>query len=98
MQARLNKTVSAEEIRKALMRFYASSEFIIVRDSMPRIKDVAGSNYAHLGVACDEDSVAVFVVIDNLVKGAAGGALQWMNRKLGFAENAGLTTPATAWI
>jgi N-acetyl-gamma-glutamyl-phosphate reductase len=98
MQARLNKTVSAEEIRKALMRFYASSEFIIVRDSMPRIKDVAGSNYAHLGVACDEDSVAVFVVIDNLVKGAAGGALQWMNRKLGFAENAGLTAPATAWI
>jgi N-acetyl-gamma-glutamyl-phosphate reductase common form len=98
MQARLKKTVSEEEIRKALTRFYESSEFVIVRDSTPRIKDVAGSNYAHLGVACDEDSVAVFVVIDNLVKGAAGGALQWMNRKLGFAENAGLTAPAAAWI
>ncbi len=37
------------------------------------------------------------VVEDNLVKGAAGGAVQWLNRKLGFAESAGLTAPAMGW-
>ena len=36
-------------------------------------------------------------VIDNLVKGAAGGAIQWMNRMLGIDETAGLTSPAPGW-
>jgi N-acetyl-gamma-glutamyl-phosphate reductase len=36
-------------------------------------------------------------VLDNLNKGAAGGAVQWMNRLLGIAETAGLTTPAAGW-
>jgi N-acetyl-gamma-glutamyl-phosphate reductase len=64
---------------------------------MPRVKDVAGSNYCHIGVTVDADTLAVMVVVDNLVKGAAGGALQWLNRKLGFAENMGLTAPAAGW-
>ena len=38
------------------------------------------------------------VVIDNLVKGAAGGAMQWMNRLLGFDEAAGLNAAGPAWI
>jgi N-acetyl-gamma-glutamyl-phosphate reductase len=36
-------------------------------------------------------------VLDNLVKGAAGGALQWMNRLLGFDETEGLAAPAPGW-
>jgi N-acetyl-gamma-glutamyl-phosphate reductase len=36
-------------------------------------------------------------VLDNLVKGAAGGAIQWMNRLLGLDETAGLTAPAPGW-
>jgi len=36
-------------------------------------------------------------VIDNLVKGAAGGAMQWLNRLFGFDETTGLTAPATGW-
>jgi N-acetyl-gamma-glutamylphosphate reductase len=36
-------------------------------------------------------------VIDNLNKGAAGGAVQWMNRLLGFTETAGLSAPAAGW-
>jgi N-acetyl-gamma-glutamyl-phosphate reductase len=36
-------------------------------------------------------------VLDNLTKGAAGGAVQWMNRMFGLPENAGLTTPAPGW-
>jgi N-acetyl-gamma-glutamylphosphate reductase len=36
-------------------------------------------------------------VLDNLNKGAAGGALQWMNRLLGLAETTGLTAAAPGW-
>ncbi len=89
--------LSADEIRSQFADFYNHNEFVTVVEGQPRLKDVTGSNYAHIGVAADDGTVAVFVVIDNLIKGAAGGAVQWMNRKLGFAETAGLTASATGW-
>ena len=58
------------------------------------MKDVVGSNYAHLSAVSDGRTVAVMSVVDNLNKGAAGGAVQWMNRLLGLPETAGLTAPA----
>jgi N-acetyl-gamma-glutamyl-phosphate reductase len=97
LQARLASRQNADALRDAFAGFYADSEFVTVRDGMPRIKDVIGSNYCHIGVATDGDCVAVFVVIDNLCKGAAGGAVQWMNRLLGLPEATGLTAPALAW-
>jgi N-acetyl-gamma-glutamyl-phosphate reductase len=42
-------------------------------------------------------SIAVLSVLDNLNKGAAGGAVQWMNRLLGFDETCGLTAAAPGW-
>jgi N-acetyl-gamma-glutamyl-phosphate reductase len=98
VQAQLTDNQSADDIRNALYEFYAGCEFISVQDGTPKIKNIVGSNYCHIGVAAEEGSVAIFVVIDNLVKGAAGGAVQWMNRKLGFDETVGLTAPALAWI
>jgi N-acetyl-gamma-glutamyl-phosphate reductase len=68
-----------------------------VLDEAPRMKDVVASNYAHLSAATDGRTIAVMSVLDNLVKGAAGGALQWMNRLLGFDEMDGLTAPAPGW-
>lgn len=97
MQAQLRVPAAEQEIRQAIREFYSTSPFVIVRDTMPRIKDVVGSNYCHIGIASNEGSVAIFVVIDNLVKGAAGGAVQWMNRKLGLAETSGLLAPAISW-
>ena len=61
------------------------------------MKDVVASNYAHLSAVADGHTIVVMSVIDNLVKGAAGGALQWMNRLLGFDETDGLTAPAPGW-
>ena len=69
-----------------------------VRDGTPRIKDVAGSNYAALGVATDDDTAVIVCVIDNLLKGAAGGALQWLNRLLGLPEQQGLEASAMGWL
>ena len=91
-----DETVTFAELN-ARADFYADAPFVVVVDGTPRIKDVVGSNYAHIGVATDDGTVAVFVVIDNLVKGAAGGAIQWMNRQLGLEETTGLTGPALAW-
>ena len=97
VQATLTQSKSTDELRDAFATFYAGQPFVAVHDGTPRIKNVVGSNYAHIGIASDADTMAVFVVIDNLVKGAAGGAVQWMNRQLGFDETMGLTAPAVAW-
>ena len=84
---------------KAMIQdFYQQAQFVRLVDGMPRIKDVTGSNYAHLGVAASGRNVAVMVAIDNLIKGASGGAIQWMNRKLGLPEETGLVLPGPAWI
>jgi N-acetyl-gamma-glutamyl-phosphate reductase len=98
LQARLKMPLHAGELHAMLEDFYAKAPFVSVVAGTPRLKDVVGSNYAQLGVACDGESVAVFSVIDNLLKGAAGGAVQWLNRLLGWPETTGLTAPGTGWI
>lgn len=97
MQAGLKQSVSAERIREVFADTYAEAPFVHVIDGPPRLKDVVGGNHAHIGVTVDRGSVAVFVVLDNLVKGAAGGAVQWMNRLYGLEETAGLTAAGPAW-
>ena len=97
VQAQLKTPQDAATLVKAFQDFYAHSPFVQVSGAAPRIKDVAGSNYARLSVATNGRSVAVMSVIDNLNKGAAGGAVQWMNRLQGLPETAGLTAPAAGW-
>jgi len=98
LQAELVKDITAEQLKEQLRQFYAGKPFVEVVDGMPRIKDVAGSNYAHIGVAVEGSAIAVFIAIDNLLKGAAGGCVQWMNIKLGLNETAGLHAPGPGWI
>ncbi|MGA1576656.1 MAG: N-acetyl-gamma-glutamyl-phosphate reductase [Steroidobacteraceae bacterium] len=97
VQARLRQPIDATALRNQLRDFYAGSAFVGVMEGCPRLKDVVASNYARLGVASDGRNLVVTSVIDNLVKGAAGGGLQWLNRLLGFEETAGLTAPAAGW-
>ncbi len=92
-----NGTLDSAELLAALRKFYANSPFVRVLDAPPRVKDVVASNYAHLYGTTNGRTVAVMCVIDNLDKGAAGGAVQWMNRLLGLPETAGLTAPAAGW-
>ena len=98
IQARLAKAATADEVRKALADFYAGSPFMDVLTDPPRLQDVVGTNRASLSVAADGDHLVVFSTLDNLVKGAAGGAIQWMNRLLGFPETAGLRVPGVGWL
>lgn len=98
VQAELAKTgATTAELVEALKGFYAHSPFVSVSATAPRVKDVVGSNYARLSITTDGNTVAVMSVVDNLNKGAAGGAMQWMNRLLGLPETAGLTAPAAGW-
>ena len=97
VQAKLKKRLDTAAAVEALRTFYAGRQFVRVLNEPPRMKDVVASNYAHLSAVADGNTVVVMSVIDNLVKGAAGGALQWMNRLLGFEETDGLTAPAPGW-
>jgi N-acetyl-gamma-glutamyl-phosphate reductase len=97
VQAALTAGASADDIRHEFDRQYADCEFVRVIDGTPRLKNVVASNYAHLGIAIHNDSVVVMCAIDNLVKGAAGGAIQWMNRLWSLPETSGLLTPSPAW-
>jgi len=102
VQAQLSDSViksgaTTADLLAKLQQFYANAPFVSVSASAPRVKDVVASNYARLSLASDGKTVAVMSVLDNLDKGAAGGAVQWMNRLLGLPETAGLTAPAAGW-
>jgi N-acetyl-gamma-glutamyl-phosphate reductase len=97
VQAVLKKPLSSAEAVAALRAYYQNCPFVRVSDSAPRVKDVATSNYSHLSAVTNGNSIAVMSVLDNLNKGAAGGAVQWMNRLLGYEETVGLLAPAPGW-
>ncbi len=89
---------SAAEIVAELANFYAGSPFVAVAGTPPALTDVVGTNRARLGVACSGESIALTVAIDNLVKGAAGGAVQWLNRIYGCDAATGLVAASLGWF
>jgi N-acetyl-gamma-glutamyl-phosphate reductase len=97
VQGTLKSALDTAAVIAELRDFYKSSPFVRVTGSAPRVKDIVASNYAHLSAAANGRTVAVMCVVDNLNKGAAGGAVQWMNRLFGLPESEGLTAPAPGW-
>lgn len=97
LQARTRTSVRESDLREVFESAYENSPFVEIVVGTPRLKNVVASNMCHIGVASDGDSVVVMGAIDNLVKGAAGGAVQWMNRVWGLPETTGLTSPAPGW-
>lgn len=86
---------STTELYDLYTRVYADDPFIRIRPlgTFPSTKEVQGSNYCDIGISYDERTkrITVVSVIDNLVKGASGQAVQNMNVLFGFPEGAGLT-------
>jgi N-acetyl-gamma-glutamyl-phosphate reductase len=97
VQAVLKQPLDSAAVLTKLREYYARAPFVRVLDSAPRLKEIVASNYAHISAAANGRTVAVMSVADNLNKGAAGGAVQWMNRLFGLPETAGLTAPAPGW-
>jgi N-acetyl-gamma-glutamyl-phosphate reductase common form len=97
VQASLKKPLSSDQALEVLASQYRNCPFVRVGEAAPRVKDVVASNYAHLSAVTNGSSIAVMAVLDNLTKGAAGGAVQWMNRLLGLDETTGLKAAAPGW-
>lgn len=85
---------TTDDVLQAFHAAYDGKPFVVVREpgDYPSTKDVYGSNFCHIAAKVDEHTKTVVVtsVIDNLVKGAAGQAVQNMNVMLGLPETAGL--------
>jgi N-acetyl-gamma-glutamyl-phosphate/LysW-gamma-L-alpha-aminoadipyl-6-phosphate reductase len=93
--------VTEKDLWRAYRAAYGQEPFVrIVREKqgtyrLPEPKILAGCNYADVGFALDEEGgrIVSICAIDNLMKGAAGSAVQCMNLMCGFAEAAGLEFP-----
>lgn len=90
----LNKKISLSQITTIYKRFYKCEPFVRVLNpgEQPETKNVAGTNFCDIGLALSPNGKMLVITsaIDNLVKGAAGQALQNMNIMCGFEESAGL--------
>jgi N-acetyl-gamma-glutamyl-phosphate reductase len=84
------KAVDAKTLLQLYQDFYKGERFVQVCKASPNLKDVARSNYCHLFPTVVKDRIVVFSAIDNLVKGAAGQAIQNMNILFGLDESLGL--------
>ncbi len=89
-----NKDISYEEVKAVYDKYYEKEYFVRVleKDVCPETRWVEGSNYADVNFKLDQRTGRVIMMgaIDNLVKGAAGQAVQNMNLMFGFEENEGL--------
>jgi N-acetyl-gamma-glutamyl-phosphate reductase len=94
--AKLNSSCSEDKLFNIYNEFYKGEYFVKVLDTPPETKYTKGSNMCHLSLKVDNRTNRVIVVsaIDNLIKGAAGQAIQNMNIMFGLKENAGLEFPA----
>lgn len=92
--ANLTDTYTTEQLLDLYKEFYANSPFVRIRklDQFPSTKEVYGSNFCDIGLKVDERTgrVTIVSVIDNLMKGAAGQAVQNFNIMNGFDETTGL--------
>ncbi len=78
----------------AIATFYKNEPFIVVRPQVPSTKATLGTNCVHITARFDERTgyVMVLAALDNIAKGAAGGAVQSMNVALGLSETLGLNS------
>lgn len=97
MYVPLKETMDAAHARRIYRETYADESFVhlLDADNYPQTKAVQGSNNCHIGieVPAGSDILVVMAAIDNLVKGASGGAVQSMNLMCGLPEDMGLTGP-----
>ncbi len=91
LNVHLGSPVAMESLRELYAGFYGDAPFVRLRDGVTEVAHVANTNFCDISLAWEEDgSLVVITAIDNLVKGAAGQAVQNMNLMLGFNETTAL--------
>ncbi len=88
--ARLKKPARDAELLAAAREFYAGKPFMRVVEHLPSTKDSANTNYCDITVRTARGQAIIISCLDNLVKGAAGVAVQNFNLMCGFPETTGL--------
>lgn len=92
----LNRESSTDELADIYREYYKNEFFVRVKNAgeLPETKHVAGSNFVDIGVTYDKrlQRAVIVSVIDNIVKGAAGQAVQNMNLLFGLDEKTGLAS------
>ena len=90
----IRRNITEDQLLELYNEFYENEPFVRVREKgiFPATKEVSGSNFCDIGVSIDERTgrVTIVSVIDNLMKGAAGQAVQNANIMFGFEETTGL--------
>jgi N-acetyl-gamma-glutamyl-phosphate reductase len=90
----LGNAPTTASLLAALAVFYKDEPFIVVRPQVPSTKATLGTNTVHITARYDDRTgyVMVLAALDNIAKGASGGAVQSMNVALGLPEVSGLST------
>lgn len=86
---------SATTLDDLYNEYYENAAFVRLGNQIPQLKHVVGSNYIDIGWQQKDDAVVVFAAIDNLLKGAAGQAIQDLNIMCDIDEQSGLTQPGS---
>jgi len=84
------RPIESAAVLDALRRHYANEPFVRIVDGLPATKDVVGTNFCDITARVVRGRVVLVSVIDNLIKGAAGAAVQNFNLMFGFDETTAL--------
>ena len=93
--AEANRDLSETDLRKIYTEYYRDSFFVRLVNGSPDINWVKTTNFCDIGFATRGKQIVIFSAIDNLVKGAAGQAVQNMNLMFGLDETTGLKLVGT---
>jgi len=89
--------LEAEEIKNIYQSYYREHPFVHITDIQPDVKQVVNSNKCFLHISKDNGQILITSVIDNLLKGASGQAVQNMNLMFGLDETSGLILKPSAF-
>jgi N-acetyl-gamma-glutamyl-phosphate/LysW-gamma-L-alpha-aminoadipyl-6-phosphate reductase len=89
------KSMTRDEVGDLFREYYGAEFFIRLVEGSPDINWVKNTNFVDIGYAASGETVIVFVALDNLVKGAAGQAVQNINLMFGIEERTGLVLPGS---
>jgi len=87
-----NQKMSRDKINDIYQKYYQDSPFVRIKEDLPKLKAVVDTNFCDIGFALNSDGKETIIAscVDNLIKGAAGAAVQNMNIMLGWDETIGL--------
>lgn len=95
--AYLTSDLTLEEAQNLYQDFYKNEPFVIISNKDPHLKQVVNTNKAILHIKKHDDQLLIISMIDNLIKGASGQAVQNMNLIFGLEETVGLNLKSIAF-